>query len=74
MLRLYMVTNPLASLPLTFTPIMLRFNGVEAAVVINDIELPQYQIEYDDANKTVTCWIPSEAGKVGLGRHTKTLN
>jgi hypothetical protein len=45
---------------------MLWFNGVEAAVTINDAELPCYQVNRDYVHDTITCWIPSEAGKVRL--------
>jgi hypothetical protein len=47
-----------------FYPGMLWFNGVEAAVSVNDVELPRYQTTFDTPNDTVTCWVPSEAGKV----------
>lgn len=43
---------------------MLSFNTVEAAVAINGVELPRHRIQYDNLNNTVTCWVPSEAGKV----------
>jgi hypothetical protein len=43
---------------------MMWFNGVEAAITVGGIELPRYQVIRDTPNDTVTCWIPSEAGKV----------
>lgn len=43
---------------------MLGFNGVEAAIAIDGVELPRYRVQHDNLNNTVTCWIPSEAGKV----------
>lgn len=43
---------------------MLLFNGVEAAIAIDGVELPRYRVQRDSLNDTVTCWIPSEAGKV----------
>lgn len=45
-------------------PKMLWFNSIGAAVTVDDRELPQYQVQRDFIKDIVTCWIPSEAGKV----------
>jgi hypothetical protein len=47
---------------------MPRFSAFETAVVVNDLDLPEYGVQTDHATKTTTCWIPSEAGKVCLDR------
>lgn len=43
---------------------MLSFNAVEVAVMVDGAELTRYGVQCDNLNNTVTCWIPSEAGKV----------
>ncbi|KAF9479625.1 hypothetical protein BDN70DRAFT_878591 [Pholiota conissans] len=41
----------------------LTYNGFEAWVAIDDKPLPQFSIEYDEAKREYSAWIPSEAGK-----------
>ena len=42
---------------------MVTFRGISASVEVGGIDLPHYQPEFDEATKSATCWIPSEAGK-----------
>lgn len=42
---------------------MLTYRDISASVRVDGIDLPQYRPDYDDETRTVTCWIPSEAGK-----------
>ncbi|KAF5370483.1 hypothetical protein D9615_009734 [Tricholomella constricta] len=42
---------------------MLEMNGFSAWVLVDEIELPEYEIQDFMGKKEVTCWIPSEAGK-----------
>ncbi|KAG5642896.1 hypothetical protein DXG03_001903 [Asterophora parasitica] len=41
----------------------MQFLEFEAFVTVDDKELPEYEIKFDDVAKTATCWIPSEADK-----------
>lgn len=43
---------------------MLRFGIFEVCVLVEGAELPEYNVTTDEKSKTVTCWIPSEQGKV----------
>jgi hypothetical protein len=43
---------------------MLQFENFSACVAVDDVELPQYSVEYSSDGKQITAWIPSEAGKV----------
>jgi hypothetical protein len=52
---------------------MPQFGIFEAAVVVDDLELPEYCIKTDHDTKTVTCWIPSEAGKVRYYKNLQTF-
>jgi len=42
---------------------MLELNGFQAWISVDDAELEQFDI-ISDNRLQVTCWIPSEAGKV----------
>lgn len=42
---------------------MITSQHVSASVRVNNIDLPHFQADHDEATRTVTCWIPSEAGK-----------
>ncbi|PPQ74911.1 hypothetical protein CVT24_003021 [Panaeolus cyanescens] len=42
----------------------LRVGGIEAWITLdNKLELDQYDVEVDEANRTVTCWISGEPGQ-----------
>jgi len=43
---------------------MVNFGPYHAWVTVDDEELPEFNTEVDEVAKRVTCWIPSEAGKV----------
>lgn len=43
---------------------MLHLNGFDAWIEVDGEELKTYNVEVSDDRLTVTCWIPSEAGKV----------
>lgn len=43
---------------------MLKFEIFEACVLVDGVELPEYNVTTDERSKTATCWIPSEQGKV----------
>jgi hypothetical protein len=43
---------------------MPRFGIFDANVLVDDVELPEYDVLTDNTTNTVTCWIPCEAGKV----------
>ncbi|RDB28685.1 hypothetical protein Hypma_014840 [Hypsizygus marmoreus] len=42
---------------------MLQLDGFQAFITVDNTELPQFGIKIDQSNRTVSCWIPSEAGK-----------
>lgn len=42
---------------------MITYRDVSASIHVNDIDLPHFQPEYDEETRTVSCWVPSEAGK-----------
>jgi hypothetical protein len=52
---------------------MPQFGIFETAVVVDDLELPEYCTKTDHDAKTVTCWIPSEAGKVRYYKNLQTF-
>ena len=43
---------------------MLELNGFKAWISVDSAELEQYDINLSGDSNTITCWIPSEAGKV----------
>jgi hypothetical protein len=43
---------------------MPDLNGVRVTIVCNDQPLEEYETTYE--GDTVTCWIPSEVGKVSV--------
>jgi hypothetical protein len=47
-----------------FYLIMLHWQEFSAWVTIEGVEAPEYAVEVSEDEKTVTCWIPSELGKV----------
>ena len=47
------------------TETCIRFGQYGARVMIEDKEIPHYGIHVDPVKKEVSCWIASEAGKVG---------
>ena len=46
---------------------MPRFKTLHASIKVEDNELPEYDVQVDENEKLVSCWVPSEAGKVGTG-------
>ena len=46
------------------TATCIKFGEHGARVEIEDKEIPHYDMHVDPAKKEVSCWIPSEAGKV----------
>jgi hypothetical protein len=46
------------------TLIMLHWKEFSAWVTIEGVEAQEYAVEVSEDEKTVTCWTPSELGKV----------
>lgn len=44
---------------------MLSLHGISAWIEVDGKELEQYGVEEDLDRNQVTCWIPTQAGKVG---------
>jgi hypothetical protein len=44
---------------------MLNIGTLSAWITVDDVELPQYGMQYSPDGKQVTCWIASEMDKVG---------
>lgn len=42
----------------------MQLKGFQACILVNDVELNQYGIETSPDGNEVSCWVPSEAGKV----------
>jgi hypothetical protein len=40
------------------------YRDVSAAIHVDGKALEEYQVEYDESQKLVSCWIPSQVGKV----------
>jgi len=54
---------------------MVAFGTYDVRVKIDNEPLPEFGVEVDEEGKRATCWIPSEAGKVGsLSTLTVFLN
>lgn len=47
---------------------MPRFKTLCASIKVDDNELPEYDVQVDENDKQVSCWVPSEAGKVSTRR------
>lgn len=45
---------------------MPDFQAFHAKVKVDGIELPEYDVQIDLDRKCVSCWVPSEAGKVNV--------
>jgi hypothetical protein len=43
---------------------MPTFQAFHATIRTDGEDLPEYDVQVDDNEKQVSCWIPSEAGKV----------
>jgi hypothetical protein len=43
---------------------MPTFQAFHVATRVDGEDLPEYDVQVDDKEKQVSCWIPSEAGKV----------
>lgn len=43
---------------------MPTFQAFHATIRVDDKDLPEYDVQVDDKEKQVSCWIPSEVGKV----------
>lgn len=46
---------------------MVAQNGVSARVSSGGADLPEYASSYDAVTNTISCWVPSEVGKVRRG-------
>lgn len=44
--------------------IMPNLGIFEVCISVEGTELPEYNVTIDEQSRTVTCWIPSEVGKV----------
>ena len=42
---------------------MPKFQAINARVKVDNKELPEYDVQVDEGEKQVSCWIPSETGK-----------
>ncbi|KAF8343544.1 hypothetical protein F5887DRAFT_972047, partial [Amanita rubescens] len=42
---------------------MPRFKTFHASIKVDDKALPEYDVQVDENEKQVSCWVPSEAGK-----------
>ncbi|KAG8982469.1 hypothetical protein FRB94_006614 [Tulasnella sp. JGI-2019a] len=42
---------------------MISFSSISASIQMGGQDLEHFQPEFDKETKTMTCWIPSEAGK-----------
>ena len=43
---------------------MPKFQAIHARIKVNDEELAEYDVQVDENERQVSCWVPSEAGKV----------
>ena len=43
---------------------MPTFQALHATIRVDGEDLSEYDVQVDDNEKQVSCWIPSEAGKV----------
>ena len=43
---------------------MPNFQTFHARIKVHDEDLPEYDVQIDENEKQVSCWIPSETGKV----------
>jgi hypothetical protein len=43
---------------------MLRVGNFKAWIIAHGEELEEYEVEVDTINKTATCWVPSDVGRV----------
>lgn len=50
---------------------MLTHRGFSAWIVVDGDPLPEYLVAIDDSAHRVSCWIPSEEGKVRHLRRVK---
>lgn len=41
----------------------MKFNGFEATVTVDGVDLPEFSEVIEQEKRTATCWIPSHAGK-----------
>ncbi|KAG6818650.1 hypothetical protein H0H93_003171 [Arthromyces matolae] len=44
----------------------MKLFDLEVVIKVDQVALPEFGIQYDETKKQAMCWIPSEAGKVGL--------
>ncbi|KAG6910255.1 hypothetical protein DXG01_012066 [Tephrocybe rancida] len=50
----------------------MKFLDFEAHITVDGVDLPEYDVKYDEKTNEATCWVPSEAGKP-FGITTKPL-
>lgn len=43
---------------------MVQFGTYHVWIEVDGDELPEFNVDVEEDKKKVTCWIPSEAGKV----------
>ncbi|KXN85527.1 hypothetical protein AN958_11230 [Leucoagaricus sp. SymC.cos] len=43
---------------------MPTYDGISMTIRVDDVDLPEYMVEEDVEKKLVTCWIPSQVGKL----------
>jgi len=42
---------------------MPKFQAIHSRIKVDDEELPEYDVQVDENERQVSCWVPSEAGK-----------
>lgn len=45
---------------------MVQFGDSSVAIVVDGEPLPEFDVKVSDDAKTISCWIPSEEGKVSF--------
>ncbi len=43
---------------------MITHDGIKVKISVDNAEIPEYMVEKDFEQQKVTCWIPSQVGKV----------
>ena len=43
---------------------MVKFGTYDVCVAVDNEQLPEFDVVVEEEERKVTCWIPSEAGKV----------
>lgn len=45
---------------------MPDFDGISIKIRVNGADVPEFMVEKDLEERKVTCWVPSQVGKVGV--------